>query len=102
MPRVVACGGGLALNPDALPVILSRATAVCLEASPAVLADRLARDPTPRPLLDQRPLSQSLPDRIAELLALRAPAYARIPRRLDVSSDPLPALLDRLSALARA
>ena len=96
--RVVSCGGGLALNPHSVDLLSAAGIAVCLTATPEVLADRLSRHPATRPLLACAP-GQTLPERIAELLAARASAYARIPLRLDTSTLPLTALAPLLHRL---
>lgn len=99
---VVAAGGGLAAQREAMDLVLSRAAAVCLTAPAAFLARRLATQSAGRPLLARSP-GQSLEDRIAELLSARVTAYARIPVQVDVSADPDSARLARLlSAVAAA
>ena len=92
---VVAAGGGLAAQREAMDLVLSRAAAVCLTAPAAFLARRLAKQSAGRPLLARAP-GQSLEDRIAELLQARAAAYARIPVQVDVSAGPDTARLSRL------
>jgi len=99
--QVVSCGGGLALNPDSVDRMAAAGVAVCLTASPEVLAERLARTPGTRPLLALAP-GQTLPGRIAELLAARASAYGRIPLRLDTSVLGLPVLAGLLDRIWRA
>lgn len=86
--RVVSCGGGLALDGNNVDRMGAAGVAVCLTASPEVLAERLSRTPGTRPLLALAP-GQTLAGRIAELLEARAGAYARIPLHFDTSALPL-------------
>lgn len=96
--RVVSCGGGLALDSRSVDLLSAAGVAVCLTATPGVLAERLSRHPATRPLLACAP-GQTLPERIAELLDARAAAYARIPLRLDTSTLPLATLAPLLHHL---
>lgn len=93
--RVVACGGGIVLRPRNRE-LLAEGETLYLRADPAVLADRLARDPAEaqRPSLTGRPLL----DEIAEVLAARAPLYESCARAVLDASLPL----DRLLEAARA
>jgi shikimate kinase len=72
-PLVIACGGGAVLDPDNRRVLRSHGVVVWLQASPAVLGDRVgAGAGEVRPLLaGGSPPTATL----ARLSELRAPAY---------------------------
>ncbi|WP_425231155.1 shikimate kinase [Sphingomonas sp.] len=82
-PKVVATGGGAFINDDTRGLILAAATAVWLDASPAVLAERVKRRDT-RPLLRNRDPHQVL----TELAERRNPLYALAP--IHVASHKAP------------
>ena len=81
--RVIATGGGAFVDPDTRAAILARGYAVWLDASPAVLADRVSRRDT-RPLLRGRDPLVVLED----LARVRNPFYALAP--LHISSQRAP------------
>ena len=83
-PTVIATGGGAFMNEETRALILSRATAVWLDAAVEVLADRVARRRGSRPMLAGRDAR----DRLAELAAIRNPVYALAP--IHVRSQPAP------------
>ena len=82
-PKVIATGGGAFINADTRGLILREATAVWLEASTAVLAERVKRRDT-RPLLRNR----NAHDVLVELAAVRNPIYALAP--IHVASQKAP------------
>ncbi len=93
-PKVIATGGGAFINPDTRALILESATAVWLDADPAVLANRVSRRDT-RPLLRNRnPLEV-----LTELAAVRNPFYALAPIRVTSYHAPHDATV---SAILRA
>jgi shikimate kinase len=71
--RVIACGGGVVLDPDHRTLLHDRCRVVWLEVSPAEAARRVGFG-TGRPLLARAP---TLP-RLAELLGARGPLYAQV------------------------
>ncbi len=71
--RVVACGGGVVVDPAHRALLRQRCRVVWLEVSPAEAARRIG-EPAGRPLLTGLP---SLP-RLAALLAERSPLYAEV------------------------
>ncbi len=72
--RVVACGGGVVLDPARRALLRERTLVVWLEVSPAEAARRVGRDGASRPLLrGSDPASE-----LASLLAKRAPLYAEV------------------------
>jgi 3-dehydroquinate synthase len=78
--RVIAAGGGAVLSLANREALESGGTVICLEAETGVIARRLAGG-NGRPLLS----GASREERIAELLARRATAYAELPHHLDTS-----------------
>ncbi len=78
--QVVACGGGIVIKPENIALMKRTGVMVCLNASPEVIMARTAGT-------GQRPLL-NVPDprqRIAELLAQRAPLYAQADVQIDTS-----------------
>jgi shikimate kinase len=72
--RVIACGGGVVLDPAHRALLRERCTVVWLEVAPATAAERVAAEAGRRPLLHGRdPVA-----RLTELLAARAPLYAEV------------------------
>jgi len=72
--RVVACGGGVVLDPARRALLRERCRVVWLEVSPAEAARRVGEDGTDRPLLRGHDPAAEL----ASLLAVRAPLYAEV------------------------
>ena len=74
--KVVACGGGVVLDPERRRMLRERCRVVWLEASPATAAERLEAaggdTPSVRPLHAGRPARE----RLETLLRERAPLYA--------------------------
>ncbi|PTQ11633.1 shikimate kinase [Sphingomonas oleivorans] len=83
-PKVIATGGGAFMNEETRKLILDRATAVWLDADIDVLAERVGRRGSGRPLLKDRDPREVL----RELAAVRNPIYALAP--IHVRSQPLP------------
>lgn len=95
---VIACGGGVALRDENLRALEANGVLVCLTARPEVILERTSRSKK-RPLLAGDDPAQ----RIRDLLAARAPAYAKVPLQIDTSDADLSALAERLlDAWARA
>ncbi|OYY90819.1 MAG: shikimate kinase [Sphingomonas sp. 28-66-16] len=82
-PKIIATGGGAFINEDTRQLILDEALAIWLDASPAVLAERVRRRDT-RPLLRNRDPEEVL----AELAKTRNPIYALAP--IHISSHHAP------------
>jgi shikimate kinase len=83
--RVIACGGGVILDPDHRALLRDRCHVVWLEVSPVEAARRVG-DAHGRPLLVGAPPGP----RLTALLAARGPLYAQVARR-RVSTDGLTA-----------
>ncbi len=81
---VISCGGGVVLREDNLRALGANGVLVCLTARPEIILERTSRARN-RPLLE----TQDREQKIRDLLAARAPLYARIPNQLDTSDlDP--------------
>ena len=88
---VISCGGGVALRAENLRALGANGVLVCLTARPEVIQARTARS-RKRPLLAGEDPAQQIRD----LLAARAPFYARIPIQIDTSDADVDALAERL------
>jgi shikimate kinase/3-dehydroquinate synthase len=93
--QVIAAGGGAVLNPENREALAAGGTVICLEATPDIIARRLAGG-------DGRPLLSgvSRQDRIAELLAQRASVYAALPHHLDTSPLTVDQAAERVMGIA--
>lgn len=78
---VIACGGGVVLNPDNIRDYSRTGLVVCLTATPEVIFKRTAKDRN-RPLLEE----QDRMKRILELLQKRKAMYAAIPHQVDTTT----------------
>jgi shikimate kinase len=102
---VVSAGGGTLLDERNFAALARDGLLVCLTATPRAIARRVRGSVHERPLLHGHP---SLTARIRELLAARAPMYARIPLQIDTSNltvdevvAEIEAQLERAQAAAR-
>lgn len=93
---VVALGGGAIAQPGAPGRLAARGTVVYLRARVETLLDRIG-DPASRPLLAGLDEPQRL-ERIAALLAERAPAYASAPIAIDVDDWNEGAIVDEIAS----
>ena len=91
---VIACGGGVVLREENLRALGQNGVLVCLTARPEVILERTARSKK-RPLLE----GEDREKKVRELLALRAPLYAKIPVQIDTSDADLEAIAARLLAV---
>lgn len=91
---VISCGGGVALRAENLRALGANGLLVCLTARPEIILERTARSKK-RPLL----AGEDPERKIRDLLAARAPAYAKIPVQIDTSDEGLAELAARLLAL---
>lgn len=77
---VVACGGGIVIDPENIKIMQENGVIVCLTAKPEIILERTAGT-SHRPLLRvSNPKEQ-----IEHLLKLRAPFYARADYTIDTS-----------------
>lgn len=88
---VIACGGGIVLREENLRALGRNGVLVCLNARPEVILERTSRSRR-RPLLEVENREQ----KVRDLLAVRAPLYAKIPIQVDTSDLDPDALADRL------
>jgi shikimate kinase len=92
--HVIACGGGVVINPDNLADLEASGMVVCLEASPETMYERVRHD-THRPLLHA-------PDpaaRIRELLDQRRPRYEAVRHRIRTDGKTPEQVADLILAL---
>ncbi|MEI7880956.1 MAG: dihydroorotase, partial [bacterium] len=80
---VIACGGGVVLNPGNILDYSRTGLVVCLTATPEVIFKRTAKDRN-RPLLEEQDRMQ----RILDLLEKRKAMYAAIPHQVDTTTSP--------------
>jgi shikimate kinase len=91
--QVIACGGGVVLNPDNVTDYGATGLVVCLNATPDIIFKRTAKDRN-RPLLEE----QDRMRRILELLEKRRALYAAIPCQVDTSDRPIEAIVNDILA----
>lgn len=88
---VISCGGGVVLREENLRALGANGVLVCLSARPDVILARTSRS-RKRPLL----AGENPAGTIRDLLAARAPHYAKIPIQIDTSDADLVVLAERL------
>ena len=91
---VISCGGGVALREENLRALGANGLLVCLTARPEIILERTARSKK-RPLLT----GENPEQKIRDLLAARAPVYAKIPVQIDTSDEGLAELAARIFEL---
>ncbi len=77
---VVACGGGIVINPANIKLMKKTGVVICLSAKPEVILKRV-RGYLHRPLLNVKDPKKQ----IEHLIKLRAPYYAQADKTLDTS-----------------
>ena len=90
---VVACGGGVVLNPENVRDYAATGAVFCLTATPEVIFERTSKDRN-RPLLEE----QDRMKRIVELLEKRRALYAAIPEQVDTTTAEPDALVAHILA----
>jgi shikimate kinase len=78
--QIIACGGGIVLNPDNIKLMKTNGTMVCLSATPDVIMER-TRKSNHRPLLNVPDPQEA----IRALLADRQKLYAQADITIDTS-----------------
>ena len=95
---VIATGGGTIIQPGNEEILSQTGHLICLTASPAQILERVGRE-THRPLLESK--TESRAERIAALLAARAPVYNAVRRQVDTTdlaiSDVVAAIRQQLA-----
>jgi len=95
--KIIATGGGAFINDETRTLILERATAVWLNADPALLAERVQRRDT-RPLLRHREPLEVL----TELARVRDPVYALAPIHVSSRQSPHEATVNAILKALKA
>ena len=95
---VVATGGGTLLDADNRRRLAAAGPIVCLSASAEEILRRVG-DPRTRPLLANGDAAGDRLERIRELLAARAPAYALATHEVDTSGLSVDQVVERVRAL---
>ena len=91
---VIATGGGIVLKPENREVLAKAGLVVCLDASPELIAERLA-DATDRPLL----AGDDPVKRIRDLMAARFVAYGALRHHVDTTGQTPQQLADEIIAI---
>ncbi len=84
---VIATGGGTIIQPGNEEILRQTGCLICLTASPARILERVGSD-THRPLLESATASRA--ERIATLLAARAPIYDAVRWQIDTTDLAIP------------
>jgi len=82
-PEVISTGGGALVDESNCAALKRAGVIICLMARPEIVAARVERSKTMRPKLAEG--GKSTLDRVKELMAERADAYARADARIDTS-----------------
>jgi len=93
-PEVISTGGGVLIDESNCAALKRVGVIVCLTARPEVIAMRVERSKTKRPKLTEG--GKPTLDRIKELMAERADAYARADVLIDASDLSVGQLADRI------
>ena len=91
---VVACGGGIVINPKNIETMKETGIVICLCASPEAILKRTAGY-AHRPLLNVKDPKKQ----IELLLELRAPYYAQADKTIDTSKIPVKEVVVKISKL---
>ncbi|MDD5746661.1 MAG: shikimate kinase [Candidatus Omnitrophica bacterium] len=89
--HVIACGGGVMLDPDNIEALKQTGVVICLEATPEIILER-TRAYAHRPLLN-------VPDpkaTIEELLNKRRPFYAQADYTIDTSALTVDTVVEKI------
>ncbi len=92
---VVACGGGIVINPDNIKVMRESGQIICLAAEPEVILKR-TQGYAHRPLLNVKDPKKQ----IELLLKLRAPYYAQADKIIDTSKLSVKEVIDKIVELS--
>ena len=82
---IISPGGGAVLRAENRAVMKEHCTVISLLARPDVILERVNRDKTVRPVLENRKPGQTKLERIEEVLAQRMPCYQEADLILDTS-----------------
>ncbi|MBE6112029.1 MAG: shikimate kinase [Peptococcaceae bacterium] len=93
---IISPGGGAVLREENRKVMRECCTVISLLARPEVILERVNRDATVRPVLENRKLGQSKLERIEEVLTQRMPCYQEADFILDTSDAPVELLAEQV------
>lgn len=91
---IVACGGGIVINPENIRVMKATGTIICLSAKPEVILRRTAQE-SHRPLLRVKDPKKQ----IDLLLKLRSVYYAKADKTIDTSLLSIAQVVSRIAKL---
>jgi shikimate kinase len=94
LPEVISTGGGALVDEENCAMLKRAGIVMCLTARPEVIAARVGRSVTRRPKLLEG--NQPLEQRIRDLMAERAVAYARADVTIDTSDLSPAQVADRI------
>ena len=95
---IISPGGGAVLREENRKVMRECCTVISLLARPEVILERVNRDATVRPVLENRKPGQSKLERIEEVLTQRMPCYQEADFILDTSDAPVELLAEQVLA----
>ncbi len=93
---IISPGGGAVLREENRKVMRECCTVISLLARPEVILERVNRDATVRPVLENRKPGQSKLERIEEVLTQRMPCYQEADFILDTSDAPVELLAEQV------
>lgn len=93
---IISPGGGAVLREENRKVMRECCTVISLLARPEVILERVNRDATVRPVLEDRKPGQSKLERIEEVLTQRMPCYQEADFILDTSDAPVELLAEQV------
>lgn len=93
---IISPGGGAVLREENRKVMRECCTVISLLARPEVILERVNRDATIRPVLENRKPGQSKLERIEEVLTQRMPCYQEADFILDTSDAPVELLAEQV------
>ena len=94
--HVIATGGGVVLNEANIRALEESGVGICLNATPEAIFGRVKHE-THRPLVAvEKPLA-----RIRELLAYRAPFYAKVGHQIETTGKTVDAVVEEVVAIWR-
>jgi shikimate kinase len=93
-PAVIATGGGAIVDEANFAELHAAGIVICLSARPEVIARRVGRSAAPRPKLVEG--GKPILERINELMAERAGAYARADATIDTSDLAVETVVERV------
>ena len=93
---IISPGGGAVLRAENRAVMKEHCHVIGLTARPEVILERVNRDTTVRPVLENRAPGQSKLERIEQVLAERQPCYAEADYMVDTSDETANVLAEQI------